>query len=89
MNYAHAQEMDLQHPEICLNLWAYVSAGGFIMRIAGKAYALHGDDDEKLTTLHRLSVSDFLSASLCKVPANFKSYSQVWCLRIALRRRPC
>ena len=72
MRYKHATDHALDDPEVVLNLWAYASTDGYIMRLAGKAYVLQGEDDEKLTVLRLLSVSDFLSAPWCKVPTNFK-----------------
>lgn len=50
----------LSNPEVCLNLWAYVDEGGYIARVAARAYVLDGDDDDKLSVLHRLAASDFI-----------------------------
>lgn len=72
MIYPHATEFHLDNPEVCLNLWAYVSEDGHIMRIAGKTYVLQGEDKDKLAALHLLAATDFLSTPWSKVPANFK-----------------
>ncbi len=55
--------------EICLNLWFYGDDTGIVQRIAGKAYALKGSDDEKLTALRTLSATDHLTAVMDRVPA--------------------
>jgi hypothetical protein len=72
MKYIHANAVELESPEVVLNLWAYVDEGGYIIRLAGKSYVMDADDDEKLALLRVLSRTDFLSANWCKVPANFK-----------------
>jgi hypothetical protein len=48
-----------------------VDENGCIFRLAGKAYVMDGDDNEKLSLLRRLSATDFLSAAWHKVPSNF------------------
>lgn len=72
MRYPHATEQPLEQPEVVLNLWAYVTEKGQIMRISGKSYVLQGDDQNKLMLLRRLSATDFISAPWHKVPSNFK-----------------
>jgi hypothetical protein len=72
MKYKHALASAPETPEVVLNLWAYVDEGGYIPRLAGKAYAMDGDDEEKLALLRVLSRADFLSAEWCQVPANFE-----------------
>ena len=72
MRYPHADEYQLQNPEIVLNLWAYASEEGYIMRLAGKSYVLDGSDEDKLRILRKLSATDFLSAIWQKVPENFQ-----------------
>lgn len=57
--------------EIVLNLWAYSDEEGYVQRLAGKCYALHGTDAEKLTVLRALAKSDFLSAHWEPVPNNY------------------
>lgn len=66
-----ANERPLRNPEVVLNLWAYSSENGHILRLAGKAYVLDGNDEEKLTVLRVLSATDFLSAIWQEVPENF------------------
>ncbi len=48
--------------EICVNAWYFVDATNVVARLAVKAYALSGSDEEKLTLLHRLSATDHLTA---------------------------
>jgi hypothetical protein len=48
--------------EICVNAWYFVDATNVVARLAVKAYALTGSDEEKLTLLHRLSATDHLTA---------------------------
>ncbi|WP_299160836.1 hypothetical protein [Accumulibacter sp.] len=71
MRQAKTQARVLRAPEVVLNLWAYADEEGYIIRIAGKAYVMDGDDAEKLTLLRHLSATDFLSAPWQKVPQNF------------------
>lgn len=42
------------------------------MRLSAKAYVMQGDDKYKLSLLHDLSSTDFLSTAWKKVPKNFK-----------------
>jgi hypothetical protein len=72
MHYEKAISQMLRDPEVVLNLWAYTGEGGHIFRIAGKAYAMDGDDAAKLSLLRALSVSDWLSTPWEKVPENFR-----------------
>jgi len=72
MRYPHANEYQLQNPEIVLNLWAYASEDGYIVRLAGKSYVLDGSDEDKLRILRKFSATDFLSAIWQKVPENFQ-----------------
>lgn len=52
----------LRNPEVFDNLWAYEDEGGYIARVAVRAYVLDGDDDAKLGVLHLLAATDFLHA---------------------------
>ncbi|AVF39992.1 hypothetical protein AL486_09950 [Pandoraea apista] len=61
----------LTNPEVVANLWVYADEDGYIFRLAGKAYVLDGNDEEKLAILRMLSATDFLSAAWVPVPANF------------------
>ena len=57
--------------EMCLNLWYFVDDSGIVVRIAGKAYALRGSDEEKLAALHLMAGTDHLTATQAKVPDRF------------------
>jgi len=72
MRYSQATGQSLEQPEVVLNLWAYVTENGQIMRISGRTYVLQGSDREKLMLLRNLSGSDFISAPWRKVPSSFK-----------------
>lgn len=61
----------LQEPEVVLNLWAYAGEDGYIVRLAGKAYVLEGDDKLKLSLLRSLAATDWLASQWEKVPTNF------------------
>ncbi len=71
MQYKKTSSHTLREPEVVLNLWAYAGEDGFIVRLAGKAYVLEGDDKTKLSILHMLAATDWLSSNWEKVPANF------------------
>jgi len=66
-----SQDVPHSAAEICLNLWYFVDDTGIVIRLAGKAYALTGTDEEKLAALHMMSGSDHLTATLGKVPPQF------------------
>lgn len=57
--------------EICVNCWYFVDCTGVVLRLAAKAYALSGTDDEKLTLLKRLSATDHLTAIQGRVPQRY------------------
>ena len=57
--------------EICLNCWFFVDSTGIVIRLAAKAYALSGSDDEKLGMLTGLAATDHLAAIHGKVPQRF------------------
>lgn len=61
----------LRNPEVCVNLWAYADAGGYIVRVAARAYVLDGDDDAKLGVPHLLAATDFLHAEWMGVSKQF------------------
>ena len=64
-------------PEICLNLWWFFDvAGQLVYRLAGRAYALAGTDDEKLSLLKSLAATDFHIARNFAVPQRFTLMSQ-------------
>lgn len=71
MQTLKAKPMPLKTPEAVLNLWAYVDDGGYIFRLAGKAYVMDGNDSEKVSLLRQLSKTDFLSAPSHRVPSSF------------------
>lgn len=60
-----------QDAEICLNCWYFTDDTGVVLRLAAKAYALTGTDEEKLTILKLLSATDHLTATHAKVPDRF------------------
>jgi hypothetical protein len=63
---------DKTTPELTVNLWAFLdSTTGLIYALAGRAYYLSGDDDQKLTTLRELSRHDFRCADRFPVPERF------------------
>ena len=71
MQYKKTIAHTLQEPEVVLNLWAYTGEDGYIIRLAGKAYVMEGDDKLKLSLLRALSAADWLTSKWEKVPANF------------------
>lgn len=72
MSNQTTQPKALRNPEVVLNLWAYASEEGSIMRLAAKSYVMEGSDDDKLALLRQLAATDFLSAPWTSVPKNFK-----------------
>ena len=57
--------------EICLNTWFFVDSTGMVIRIAAKAYALKGTDEEKLAILKSLAGTDHLSATQGRIPTQY------------------
>lgn len=57
--------------EICLNTWFFVDSTGMVIRIAAKAYALKGSDEEKLAVLKSLAGTDHLSAAQGRIPERY------------------
>ena len=78
------QEVPHTAAEICLNLWYYADRSGVVLRLAGKAYALTGSDEEKLAALHRLAATDHLTATQGAVPQTFKLTSEHGTIRGAI-----
>lgn len=72
MKYEKTHAYTSQSPEVVLNLWAYADESGYVLRLAGRAYVMDGNDDDKLALLRDLAKTDFLSAQWQKVPINFK-----------------
>jgi hypothetical protein len=72
MEYRKTNAYVSNSSEVVLNLWAYADELGYVMRLAGRAYVMDGDDSEKLALLRELAKTDFLSAVWQKVPARFK-----------------
>lgn len=70
--------------EVCLNLWYFVDDSGIVLRLAGKAYALTGTDEQKLAALHHMAGSDHLTATLGKVPAQFIVHTEHGTLKGAI-----
>jgi hypothetical protein len=65
------QEVPHSTAEICLNLWYFADETGLVLRLAAKAYALSGTDEEKLAILHALAATDHLTATQGQVPPAF------------------
>ena len=61
----------LNNPEVCVNLWAYADEGGYIARVAARAYVLDGSDGDKLSALNLLAGTDFLHAEWVGVSKQF------------------
>ena len=57
--------------EICVNCWYYVDSTGVVLRLAARAYALTGTDDEKLAVLRVLSGADHLTAIAGRIPDRY------------------
>ena len=57
--------------EICVNCWYFVDSTGVVLRLAAKAYALCGTDDDKLAALRALSGTDYLTAIQGKVSERY------------------
>lgn len=70
------QDVPHSTAEICLNLWYYVDQSGIVLRLAAKAYALSGSDEEKLAALHHMAGTDHLTATLGAVPQRFTLTSE-------------
>jgi hypothetical protein len=69
-------DADLE-PELCVNLWWYCDVQtNIVQRLAGRAYALTGTDDQKLQILHALAPTDFHAASLFPLPDRFTVTSE-------------
>jgi hypothetical protein len=73
-SYNRNSERQVAHTdaELCVNAWYFVDESGLVMRIAVKAYALMGTDEEKLAELRHLAATDHLTATMGNVPQNFK-----------------
>ena len=64
---------DGENSELALNLWAYLDQRlGLVYALAGKAYALTGSEEEKLSMLHQLAATDHISVKRQAVPKNFQ-----------------
>jgi hypothetical protein len=62
-----------ESPEIVLNLWYFIDDNTKVAyRLAGRAYAMFGTDQEKLSALKKLSASDFMISETFKIPESFK-----------------
>lgn len=57
--------------EICVNCWYFIDSTGVVLRLAAKAYALTGTDEEKLTVLRVLSGADHVTAIAGRVPERY------------------
>lgn len=72
MRYSKTNPHVVHEPEVVMNLWAYADETGTILRLAGRTYALQGEDEDKLAILRVLAKTDFLATPWHKVPTNFK-----------------
>lgn len=78
---SHSESWQSHHPthrsiphtnaEICVNCWYFVDATGVVIRLAAKAYALAGTDEDKLLALKLLAGTDHLTAIQAKVPQKY------------------
>lgn len=69
-----SRALDPAETELVFNLWAFADIDtGFVYALAGRAYRLDGEDDEKLEVLHRLSFTDFHLANRYVLPKRFKT----------------
>ncbi len=78
MDYKKAKPVpQLENLEVCINLWWFVDdASGLVFHIAGRGYALSGDDNSKLNILKKLSSTDFHIAEHHKIPDHFTINSE-------------
>jgi hypothetical protein len=70
------QDVPHRTAEIRLHSWCYVDHSGVGFRLAGKAYAFSGSDEEKLAALHHMAGTDHLIGTLGTVPARFTLTSE-------------
>lgn len=78
MDYKKAKPApQLENLEVCINLWWFVDdESGLVFHIAGRGYALSGDDSNKLQILKKLSSADFHIAGHHKIPERFTINSE-------------
>lgn len=57
--------------EIGVNCWYFADQTGVVLRLAAKAYALVGSDEEKLAVLKAAAMADHLTATHAQVPPRF------------------
>lgn len=63
--------------EVCVNLWWFLdNDSGLVFRVSGRGYALAGDDDDKLSILRSLAMTDFHVAENHKVHDRFTLNSE-------------
>jgi len=63
--------------EVCVNMWWFVEEEtGLVYRVAGRGYALAGDDESKLSILKKLALTDFHVAENHKIPNRFTLSSE-------------
>src|ERR1035437_6628432 len=63
---------DPNNNDLAVNLWAYIDEGtGMVYAISGKAYALSGQDEDKLTVLRQLAATDHLTTKRQGLPKRF------------------
>ncbi len=63
---------DPNNNDLAVNLWAYIDEGtGMVYAISGKAYALSGEDEDKLTVVRQLASTDHRTAKRQGLPKRF------------------
>ncbi len=70
-NVKTQQSVPHTEAEVCLNCWYFVDATGVVLRLAAKAYALAGTDQEKIVALKAMAATDHLTALQGKVPQRY------------------
>jgi hypothetical protein len=69
-------KLDPDNTELTFNLWAFADKDtGFVYALAGRAYRLCGNDEEKLAALRALSFSDYHLARRHPVSKRFSILS--------------
>jgi hypothetical protein len=77
MKWTKASPQQAGLPEVVFNLWWFRDdESGFVLRLAGRAYALVGSDEEKLKVIHSLSATDFHVARVFPIPQRFQVVSE-------------
>jgi hypothetical protein len=60
------------HSELAINLWAYCDySTKLVYALSGRAYAVEGTDEEKLSVLQRLAATDYITAKRYELSDRF------------------